>query len=254
MGENGIVADKRTLTAEVMEGVGLITINVPRTNAATAETWSALVDTLGRFEGDPAVRVVVITGAGHMAFVTDPDAAEMEAQAVYDQAARQALEALGAFAKPSIARVRGDCIGAGLLLALYCDIVVAAEDSAFALPGARWGAAYPPAAVARLRGLVGPQHALRMLYAGGRLEAAEALRIGLATLVTADTDLSTTVAELAQSIAENAPLAVAAAKRMVAKTNDPALAGLVEQCRRSQDYADAIAAMQQHRPVRFHGR
>ena len=248
------MSNERSLAAEVMEGVGLITINVPSTNAATVATWSALSDALARFAEDAAVRVVVITGAGHMAFVTDPAAAEMEAQASYDDAARHGLEALGAFSKPSIARVRGDCIGAGTLLALYCDIVVAARDSAFSLPGARWGAAYPPDAVARLRGLVGPQQALRMLYTGGRLEAAEALRIGLVTVVTADADLSDTVVELAQAIGDNGPLALRAAKRMVANLNDPALQDLVEQCRHSQDYADAIAALRQKRPVRFRGR
>ena len=248
------MTEKRSLTAEVMEGVGLITINVPRTNAATAETWDALTDTLARFASDRDVRVVVVTGAGHTAFVTDPDAADMEAQTIYDDAARNALEALAAFPKPSIARVRGDCIGAGALLALYCDIVVAAEDSAFALPAARWGAAYPPEAIAVLTRLVGPQQALRMLYTGARLEAAEALRIGLATLLTADADLSDTVVDLAQSIADSAPLAVQAAKRMVAQPRDPALNDLVEQCRRSEDYADAVAALGKNRPPRFRGR
>ena len=237
-----------------MERVGLITISVPRTNAATAQTWDALADTLARFATDRDVRVVVITGAGHTAFVTDPDAAEIEAQTSYDQAARQALAALAAFPKPSIARVRGDCIGAGMLLALHCDIVVAAEDSAFALPGARWGAAYPPESVAALTRLVGPQQALRMLFTGGRLEAAEARQIGLATLLTEDADLSDTVVDLAQAIADNAPLALAAAKRMVAGPGDPALEDLADQCRRSQDYADAVAALGSKRPPRFRGR
>ena len=248
------MSDKRTLMAEVMEGVGLITINVPRTNAATAQTWQALTDTLGRFAEDREVRVVVITGAGHTAFITDPDAADMETQTLQDQAAQEALEALAAFPKPCIARVRGDCTGAGMLLTLYCDIVVAAEDSAFALPGARWGAAYPPASIAALTRLIGPQQAMRMLYTGGRLEAGEALRIGLATLMTADADLSDTVADLAQAIAENAPLAVRAAKQMVNRPNDPALADLLEQCRQSEDYRDAVAALQTNRPPRFRGR
>ena len=91
------MSDKRTLMAEVMEGIGLITINVPHTNAATTQTWQALTDTLGRFADNREVRVVVITGAGHSAFITDPDAADMEAQMLQDQAAQEALEALAAF-------------------------------------------------------------------------------------------------------------------------------------------------------------
>ncbi len=248
------MSEMRTLSAEVMEGVGLITISVPRTNAATVETWHALTDTLGRYAEDRAVNVIVITGAGHTAFVTDPDAAEMDAQTMYDDAAREAIAALAAFPKPSIARVRGDCTGAGLLLALHCDIVVAAEDSAFSLPGARWGAVYPPDTVAELTRLIGAQQTLRMLYTGGRLEAAEALRIGLVTLVTADGDLSDTVVDLSQAIADNAPLATRAAKQMVARPNDPALNELVEQCRRSEDYADAVAALRNGRSPRFRGR
>ena len=225
------MSNERSLAAEVMEGVGLITINAPSTNAATKATWSALRHALERCAEDAAVRVVVITGAGHMAFVTDPVAAEMEAQASYDEAARHGLAALAAFAKPSNARVRGDCAGAGTLLALYCDMVVAARDSAFSVPGARWGAA----------------------YTGDRLEAEEGLRLSLVTLVTANADLSNTVVQLAQAIGDNAPLALRAAKRMVANLNEPALHDGVEQCRRSQDYADAIAALRQSRPVRFRG-
>ena len=109
---------------------------------------------------------------------------------------QRALQALAAFPKPSIARIRGDCIGAGLLLALHADIIVAAEDSAFALPGSRWGAAYPPASVAALVSLIGPQQAKRLLYSGGRIEAREALRIGLVALVCDDADLSDTVVDL----------------------------------------------------------
>ena len=248
------MAANSTLTAEIMEGVGLLTVNVPRTNAATVETWEAITEILGRYAEDRSVRVIVLTGAGHHAFVTDVDAADMEAQALYDDAALAALEALAAFPKPSIARVRGDCIGAGLLLALQTDVIVAAQDSAFSLPAARWGAAYPPGSVATLVHLVGAQQARRLLYAGGRIEASEALRIGLVTLVTEDADLSDTVAELAQAIAAAAPLAVQAAKRMIAAPGDPALDELVESCRRSQDYAAGIAALRSGQPQQFRGR
>ena len=216
-------ASVRTVRAEVVEGVALLTFNTPPRNAAKAGCWDLLTDALNQYAADPAVRVLVLTGAGHHAFVTDPDAAAMEDVALHAAAATRAQEALAAFPKPAIVRIRGDCIGAGLLLALHADLLVAAEDSAFALPGARWGTVYPAFSVDALVRLVGPQHAKRLLFTGGRIEAREALRIGLATLVVADAELSDTVADLARDIADNAPHAVHAAKRTVDKFDEPGL-------------------------------
>ena len=242
------------VACEVMEGIALVTFNLPTRNVATAATWDALTTALAGYAGEAAVRVLVLTGAGHHAFVTDPAAAAMEQQAIHDTAACRAQVALAAFPKPTIARVRGDCIGAGLLLALHADMIVAAWDSAFCLPGARWGACYPPGAVARLAALIGPQHAKRLLFSGGRIAAREALDIGLVTVLCADADLSDTVVDLARAIADNAPLAVAAAKRMVDAAEGPALEALVAQCRASADYAAALSAMPRGKAPAFQGR
>jgi enoyl-CoA hydratase/carnithine racemase len=246
--------DTRTVTAVVMEGIALLTVNLPRQNAADAGTWDALAAAIGTYADDPAIRVLVLTGAGHYAFVTDPMAAALEDQATHDAAAIRALQALAAFPKPSIARVRGDCIGAGLLLALHTDLIIAAEDSAFALPGSRWGSAYPPGSIAALVALIGPQQAKRLLYAGGRIEAQEALRIGLVTLVCDDADLSDTVVDLARAIADNAPIAVRAAKRMVAAPGDASLAALVDECRSSEDYVTGVTALRAGRVPIFNDR
>ena len=245
---------RRTVRAEVMEGVALLTFNGPPRNAATAECWETLATLIDEYAENPAVRVLVLTGAGHHAFVTDPDAAEMEDFAVHAACAVRAQRALAAFPKPAIARIRGDCIGAGLLLALHADLLVAAEDSAFALPGARWGAAYPAFSVRALVRLVGPQHATRMLATGGRIQAREALRIGLATLVVADSQLSDTVADLAREIADNAPLAVTVAKRAVRDPDDVALDAMVEACWASPDHVAAVATLRAERRTSTHSR
>jgi enoyl-CoA hydratase/carnithine racemase len=246
--------DTRTVTAVVMEGIALLTVNLPRQNAADVATWDGLAAAIGEYAEDPAIRVLVLTGAGHFAFVTDPMAAALEDQTIHDAAAQRALQALAAFPKPSIARIRGDCIGAGLLLALHADIIVAAEDSAFALPGSRWGAAYPPASVAALVSLIGPQQAKRLLYSGGRIEAREALRIGLVALVCDDADLSDTVVDLAREIADNAPIAVRAGKRMVDAPGDASLAALVDECRSSEDYVTGVTALRAGRVPIFNDR
>ena len=243
-----------TVRGEVMQGIALLTFQTPRRNALGAQSWHMLADHLARYADDPAVSVLVMTGAGHHAFVTDPDAASDEDIAAHATAALRAREALAAFAKPTISRVRGDCLGAGLLLAVQADLLVAAQDSSFSLPGARWGFTYPPGSVAALTRLIGPQQAKRLLFTGARIGAREALRIGLAALVVPDQDLSDTVVDLAREIADNAPLAVAAAKRMVAAPDDPANATLADECRASRDHSIGLAAMRSGRKPIYEGR
>ncbi len=243
----------RSIRTEVMEGIALLTFNVPPRNAACATDLGNMADVLERYAHDPEIRVVVLTGAGYQAFVTDPEDEDMGDIADHAAACSRAQDALAAFPKPVIARIRGDCIGAGLLLALHADLLIAAEDSAFALPAARWGSAYSPGTVAALVALVGPQQAKRLLLTGWRVEAREALRIGLVTLVVPDSDLSDIVVDLAREIADNAPLAVTAMKRMVALPDDPALGSLVEACRVSQDHQAGIAARKRGRRPAFQG-
>ncbi len=244
------MGEGKTVTTVVMEGIALLTVNLPRQNAPDAPSWDALAAYLAEYANDPAVQVVVLTGAGHYAFVTDPMAAPAQDQAVLDAAAGRALQAVAQFPKPVIARVRGDCIGHGLLLAMHTDLVIAAADSTFALPAARWGGSYPAESIAALVALIGPQQTKRLLFAGGRIDAAEALRIGLATLLAEDEDLSDIVVDLARAIADNAPLAVRAAKRMVA---DPAVTGLADACRTSQDYETGVTALRAGRVPLFKG-
>ena len=243
-----------TVRGEVMEGIALLTFQTPHRNALGAQSWGLLADHLARYADDPAVSVVVMTGAGPHAFVTDPDAASDEDIAAHATAALRAREALAAFPKPTISRVRGDCFGAGLLLAVHADLVIAAEDSAFSLPGARWGFTYPPASVTALVRLIGPQQAKRLLFTGARIGAREALRIGLAAVVVPDQDLSDTVVDMARDIADNAPLAVAAAKRMVSAPDDPANTALADQCRASHDHGIGLASMRSGRKPVYEGR
>jgi enoyl-CoA hydratase len=253
MGETTMADSARSIRTEVMEGIALLTFNVPPRNAAGATDLGHVADALAGYADDPEIRVVVLTGAGNHAFVTDPEAEDMADIADHTAACTRAQEALAAFPKPVIARIRGDCIGAGLLLALHADLLIAAEDSAFALPAAQWGAAYPPAAVAALVALVGPQQAKRLLLTGWRMEAREALRIGLVTMVVADGDLSDTVVDIARDIADNAPLSVLSTKRMIANPGDPALESLVASCLASEDHRAGIAARKSGRRPIFKG-
>ena len=255
------------MLAEIDSGIGLITFNNPeKRNAMSIEMWQGLVEILDRFEADPEIRVVVLTGAGAKAFVSgadigqfDSQRADSNAQRDYDRLTSHGRARLAAFPRPTIARIRGYCLGGGLGLALQTDLRIAAEDSEFGIPAAKLGLAYSPAMVRQLVAQVGPAHARMLLYTGARIDAREAERIGLVNKVVPDEDLSDTVVDLARSIADNAPLSVRAAKLAVTAANFPesvneaALEAAVAACFDSADYREGRAAFAEKRAARFRG-
>ena len=256
------------MLAEVDDGVGLITFNQPeKRNAISMEMWDGLAQILDRFAVDHAVRVVVLTGAGHQAFVSgadisqfDKNRANADAQRDYDRVTRAGREKLAGFPKPIIARIRGFCLGGGLGIAMEADLRIAGDDSAFGIPAARLGIAYEFDMTRKLVNLVGPAHARMMLYTGSRIGAAEAARIGLVNRVVPNEDLSDVVVDLARTIADNAPLSVAAAKLVVSQTvKDPeqrdmkAVGRAVAVCFDSADYREGRTAFMEKRAPRFQG-
>ena len=255
--------------AEIEAGVGLITFSNPdKMNAMSVSMWRSLAEALDRFETDDAVRVLVLTGAGHKAFVSGADISEFEAargsaeaQASYDGATAAGRARLGAFHKPVIARVRGFCLGGGLGLALQADLRIAAVDSVFGIPAVRLGTANGADIVRRLVALVGPGQASQLLLTGERIAAAEAQRIGLVNRVVPDEDLSDVVVDLARAIADAAPLSVQAAKLAVqSATPEPdaahmaAIEAAVAACADSEDYREGRRAFLEKRRARFSGR
>ncbi len=257
------------LLAEVEDGVGLITFNQPeKRNAMSVEMWEGLRDVLDAWAEGEAVRVVVLTGAGHKAFVSGADISQFEqqrgsddARREYDRRVQPGAAALARFPKPVIARIRGYCLGGGLAIALRADIRIAAEDSEFGIPAARLGIVYGFDAVRQLVDLVGPGHARMLLYTGARIDAEEAVRIGLVNRIVADEDLTETVLDLARTIADNAPLSVRGMKRVVGEVlRDPAERDLdaveaaVAGCFDSLDYREGRRAFMEKRPPRFVGR
>ena len=261
-------ADGR-IVATADHGVGLVTINNPaRRNAMSLAMWDGLGEAIDAFDRDDDVRVVILTGAGPEAFMSGADISEFGAEREGAEARRQydartgAIRArLSAFRKPMIARIRGHCLGGGLALAMQADIRIAATDSSFGVPAARLGIAYGPDAVRRLIAIVGPAHARMILYVGRRFDAAEASRIGLVNEVVADADLSERVLVLARTIADNAPLSVAASKLTIdTLLRDPgerdmaAIEHAIDACFESEDYAEGRRAFAEKRPPKFSGR
>ena len=257
------------ITAEIDDGVGLITFNNPdKRNAMSVEMWQGLGEALDRFEADPAVRVLVLTGAGHQAFVSGADISQFDqqrgnadAQRAYDKISGGGRARLGRFPKPVIARIRGFCLGGGLGIALQADLRIAGESSSFGIPAARLGIAYGFDMTRQLVGLIGPAHARLMLYTGTRIDGAEAARIGLVNQLVSDADLNDRVVDLARTLADNAPLSLRAAKLGVAAAladadarDTASLQQAIAACFDSEDYREGRRAFQEKRPPRFEGR
>ncbi len=257
------------MLSAVDDGVGLITFNQPeKRNAMSVEMWEGLGTILDEFAADDDVRVVVLTGAGTKAFVSGADISEFEkqrsnadAQREYNRLTATGRDKLGSFPKPTIARIRGFCLGGGLAIAMQADLRIASADSQFGIPAARLGIAYAFGGVQALVSLVGPANARMILYTGRRFDAAEAERIGLINRVVPEQDLSDTVIDLARTIADNAPLSVAASKHAVAQVSrDPAdrdtegLKRNMDAAFDSADYREGRTAFMEKRRPKFVGR
>jgi enoyl-CoA hydratase len=257
------------MLAHIEAGIGLITFNQPeKRNAISVEMWSGLAAILERFAADPAVKVVVLTGAGPKAFISGADISQFDqlrcdadAQQDYDRMTSRGRAALGRFAKPMIAQIRGFCLGGGLNIAMQADIRIAAEDAQFGAPAAKIGNVYGLEMARKLVSLIGPAHARLMLYTGNRIDAAEAQRIGLVNRVVAEEALVETVAEIAWAIAGNAPLSVLAHKfalneavRDAGERDGQSLQLALKTCLDSEDYREGRNAFMGKRLPRFVGR
>jgi enoyl-CoA hydratase len=256
------------MLAEVDDGVGLVTFNQPaKRNAMSVDMWGGLAEILNDWREDRSVRVVVMTGAGAKAFVSGADISQFEqhrsnddARREYDNLTKGGRDALAAFDKPMIARIRGYCLGGGLAIAMKADLRIAAVDSEFGIPAARLGIAYGFESVRELVSLVGPAHARMILYTGQRIDAREAERIGLVNRVVPDEDLSDTVVDIARTIADNAPLSVHASRitvDQVLRDKDDRDIDAIERasqaCFDSQDYREGRTAFMEKRAPRFRG-
>jgi enoyl-CoA hydratase/carnithine racemase len=253
----------------VADGVGIITFNNPlKRNAMSLEMWEGLGHALIELHDDSEVRVVILTGAGDKAFVSGADISQFErtrhnAQASEEYAKRSAAQRalLAHYPKPTIACIRGFCLGGGLQVAMLADIRIAAANSQFGIPAARLGIAYGYDGLRHLVSLVGPSQARLLMYTGMRIDAAEAARIGLVDRVVADGELWRATSDIARTISTNAPLAVKAAKITISEVlKDPeardmdAIASIGAACMDSDDFREGRRAFMEKRRPNFTGR
>lgn len=245
----------------------IIADNQPRHNAYNTAMWEALPGLIAEAEADPAVRVVILTGAGERAFSAGADISEFEeartgdAADRYDELNHRAFEAVTNCAKPTIAMIHGFCMGGGLELALCCDIRYAAEGSQYAVPAAKLGIGYNPRWIRPMLSVVSAAVAKEILFTGRRLSTQQAYEMHLISRVLPGAELRAATLALAAEIAANAPLSIHAAKRSVDELSrhpeNPDMAELdrlVAACFASEDYAEGRRAFLAKRKPRFVGR
>jgi len=253
----------------VSDGVGVITFNSPeKRNAMSLEMWEGLGKALAELHDDPGVRVVILTGAGGKAFVSGADISQFEkerhnAQASEEYSRRSAAQRalLADYPKPTIACISGFCLGGGMLVAMLCDIRIAANHSQFGIPAAKLGIAYGYDGLRHLVSLVGPSWARLIMYTGMRIDAAEAVRIGLVDRILPDDELWGATMDIARTIASNAPLSIQASKLTITQIlKDPdkrdmkAIDAIGHACMDSEDFREGRRAFMEKRKPKFQGR
>ncbi|WP_327672602.1 MULTISPECIES: enoyl-CoA hydratase/isomerase family protein [unclassified Streptomyces] len=237
------------LTHSVAEGVATVVIDHPaKRNAMTDAMWASLPPLLERLAADPDVRVLVLTGAGDT-FCAGADISTLGEGAAQGLAVA-AEDALAAFPKPTLAVVRGFCVGGGSQLAAACDLRFAADGARFGVTPAKLGIVYPASSTRRLAALVGPATAKYLLFSGELIEAERALRTGLVDEVLPGDALDKRVAEFTRTLAARSQLTQAAAKEFVTGRTDRD-AHWAEQARAGGESAEGVAAFLERRAPRF---
>jgi len=263
----GVLSER--IVAEKQGPIGWLTFNNPaRRNAVSIDMWEAIPKALDRFEQDPEVRVIVLKGEGDKAFVSGADVSQYEKQRSsaegiqhYEEIAGRVAERLQSCDKVIIAMIRGYCLGAGVNIALCCDLRIAAEDAKLGIPAAKLGLGYRAASLKNLIDTVGPAYAREVLITGRQFSAEEAKTMGLVHRVAPVAELEALTLEYCATISGNAPLTIRASKRIVrellksgAAIDAEACAALVKQCFDSQDYIEGRRAFMEKRKPVFQGK
>jgi enoyl-CoA hydratase len=248
--------------------IGYVIFNNPeRHNAVSLDMWAATSRLLDDYAGDDDVRVVVLTGAGGKAFVSGADISKFESERAtleatrhYNATVEKAYRGIQEFPKPTIAMIRGYCIGGGLGLAVCCDLRICAENSRFAVPAAKLGLGYSYAGLRRLVDIVGPAFAREIFFTARQFGTEEALQMGLVNRVVPEAELERYVQDYAATIAANAPLTMKAVKYIVgeimkdeSRRNLGRCTEVMEQCFTSQDFIEGRRAFMEKRKPAFTG-
>jgi enoyl-CoA hydratase/carnithine racemase len=250
------------IIAERKGAVGTITIDNPdRHNAISNPMWQAITEAALAFDADPEVRLLTLEGSGRRAFASGADISRFEsAEGPVTRgggAFSTACATVHAVSKPTVAIIRGWCLGGGMALAISCDLRLANDRARFGIPAAKLSIGYPVEGLRRLVELVGLSTAKEIMFTARQYSAEEALRLGMVNHLLADDAIDAFAADYIASIAAGAPLTQKGAKLALAELardesrRDLAAAeAIIAQCATSEDHAEGTRAfLEKRRPV-----
>lgn len=256
-----------SINVSVADQVATITICNPRHhNAMTLAMWQALPRIIAEAEQDPAVRAIILRGAGTKAFVSGADISEfadLRARGAparaYDKVNSMAFAAIRNCAKPTIAMICGPCMGGGFGIAAACDLRYASDTASFAIPAAKLGIGYPVDAVQDIVDAIGSSAALELFYTARTLNAEEAHQLGFLNRIFAQDTLEAETSAIAAQITRGAPLTLRAAKKAIIAARSAGEKALeeadaaAETCFDSADYEEGVSAFLNKRKALFTG-
>ncbi len=251
---------------KITGAVARLTLSNPsKLNALTWRMYDELIDGCQALAGDGNVRAVVLRGGGGRAFAAGTDIAQFtdfdgaEDGLAYEHRTAEVLAAVAALPMPVVAAVEGPAVGAGLALALCCDVVIATPDATFGAPVARTlGNCLSPTVVGRLYASIGRARALAMLMTARTVPAEQAQHDGLVSAVVERAEFGSYLEQLSAQLAQAAPLTLAAFKetdrRLLAGFDAVAADDIYRRCYGSRDFGEGVAAFLAKRPPQWQGR
>lgn len=257
----------KCVTYKKEEGIATVTINRPEVrNALNRLTRKELLQILQEVRTDKDISVLILTGAGDKAFISGSDITELrelsplQMQEFMATIGQQLYTDFENLEMPSIARINGFCLGAGLELAMCCDLRVASENARFGQPEVNLGIIPSGGGTQRLPRLVGLAKAKELIYTGDLIDAKEAERIGLVNKVVPLDKLDETVKDLARKIVGKSPIIIKIAKKAINKGMQASLdvglayeAGAQCLCFTTKDHTEGLNAFLEKRPPKFTG-
>ena len=248
------------LRVHVEHNVATLVLNRPdKRNAITFEMWSEIGDIVTQLSANPQARVLVVVGEGdHFCAGADISGLTEGNGGRYGEANRHAEEAIAAFPGPSVAMVRGSCVGGGVQLLNACDIRIADTTSVFGITPAKLGIVYPTYALRRAVINIGPAATKHLLFSGELINAERALRIGLIDELVAPNELEQRVHELTELMAQQrSHLTQVATKEMVnqilltGEVSDALATKWSDVVEQTGEATEGVNAFLERRPPRF---